>query len=187
MRKVAVVLVLAVAVWLGMRYVAHRGEVKATVVFRSAGALQQGDPVVESGQTVGRVTRVTPLDGQSAVVVRLSPPHRRAIVTDSLFGVDGRRLVVTNTFAIGKPIEDGAVLQAREDPVNRWLAKFGEAVQPLVAKMKRATDQKLDAVDADALRARIDTMEKELMRSNRAAEARELRRKLNRWLDEVRR
>jgi ABC-type transporter Mla subunit MlaD len=187
MRKVAVLVVLAVAVWLGMRYVAHRGEVKATVVFRSAGALQPGDPVMESGRVVGRVTRVTPLDGQSAVAVRLGRPHRRAVVTDSLFGIDGRSLVVTNTFAIGKPIEDGAVLQAREDRVNRWLAKFGQAVQPLVAKMKRATDQKLDAVDADALRARIDAMEDELMRSHRAAEARELRRKFDRWLDEVRR
>src|SRR5438034_7734076 len=53
-----------------------------TTLFRS-GALRKGDPVVENGQTIGRVTKVTKLDDQDAVIVRIDRAHRRAIVSDS--------------------------------------------------------------------------------------------------------
>ena len=208
-RKLLALIALAVVVWLGARYVAHRGEVKATIVFHEAGSLRKGDPVVENGETIGRVTKVTQLDGQDAVVVRLDRAHRRAIVSDSLFSVDGHRVVVNNTFAVGKPVEDGAVLRAKDDRFSRWLAKHAGSVQPLVEKVKRAADEKLDAVDAelasaaakapewkregkdvfdknlDALKKKIDKTEEDLKRSDKMDEARKLREKFEKWLKEV--
>src|SRR4051794_27639304 len=113
-RKLLALITLAAMVWLGMRYLAHKGEIKLTLVFQKTGALHQGDPVVENGETIGRVVRITPFVDQQAVVVTLDRAHRRAVVSDSLFSVDGRRLVVNNTFAVGKPVEDGALIQVKE-------------------------------------------------------------------------
>src|SRR5207244_4831173 len=211
LRKLLALIVLAAAVWLGARYFAHRGEIKATVVFHEAGALRKGDPVVENDQTIGRITKISELDGQDAVVIRLDRTHRRDIVTDSLFSVENRRIVVNNTFAIGKPIDDGAVLRAKDDRFSRWLAKHANAVKPFVEKVKRAADEKLDSIDAelasamtkapqwkregkdvfdknlDALEKKIEQTEKDLERSNQAAEARKLRERFEKWLAEVRR
>lgn len=210
-RKLLALIALAAVVWLGARYFAHRGEVKATIVFHEAGALRKGDPIVENGQTIGRVTNVTPLDGQQAVAIRLDRRHRRAIVTDSMFAVDGRRIVVTNTFAIGKPIEDGAVLRVKDDRFSRWLAKNAAAVQPFVDKLKRAADQKLDSIDkelasasakmpqwkqegkaafdkhVEELKKKVEKAEKDLEKTDHKAEARKLRERFDRWLAEVRR
>ena len=135
LRKLLALIVLAATVWLGARYFAHRGEIKATVVFREAGTLRKGDPVIENDQTIGRVTKISELDGQDAVVIRLDRAHRRDIVTDSLFSVENRRIVVNNTFAIGKPIDDGAVLRAKDDRFSRWLAKHANAVKPFVENL----------------------------------------------------
>src|SRR5207244_3033546 len=134
--------------------------------------------------------------------------HRRDVVSDSLFTIDAHRLVVTNTFAVGKPIDDGAVLRARDDRVSRWLAMHADAVQPLLEKVKKATDRKLDAFDAelasaaaqvpqwkregknafeehvDALQKRMEKAEEELKKSDKAAEAKKLRQKFERWLDD---
>jgi hypothetical protein len=204
----------AAAVWLGARYVAHRGEVRATIVFRSAEGLEAGDDVIEGQDVVGKVTRVAHLDGEDAVSIRLDRDHRRSVVGDSLFAVDRHQLVVTNTLAVGAPVEDGAVLKAREDRVSRWLAKHGSSVQPFVDRIKRAADSRLDQLDGDHieaamarwksevpdwkaegrqaldkhladLRKRVDKSADELKRSNRAAEARELTEKFERWLHEV--
>ncbi len=127
---------LAVGVWYLGQWFAHRGEVKATIVFRDPGSLRPGDPVVEKSVVVGRVTRIDPVDDLKAVTVRLASEHPTAIVTDSLFTVDGHKLVITNTFAVGRPIESGAVLHAREDRLSKWMAKGGAAVQPYVDQAK---------------------------------------------------
>lgn len=208
-------ILLAAGVWLGARYFVHRGEVRATIVFHSGAGLRKGDPVVEGQTVVGKVTKVTDLDGEDAVSIRLDRAHRRAIVGDSLFAVDGHQLVVTNTLAVGAPIDDGTVLRAKEDALSRWLAKHGSTVQPFIQKLKRTADEKLDAVDADHvgaslerwksevpdwkreggdaverhlayIRLRVEKIEHELEQSNRAAEARELKEKFERWVDEVR-
>src|SRR5438552_169309 len=119
-RKLLALIALAAVIWLAARYFAHRGEIKATLVFSHAGALRKGDAVVENDETIGHVTKITQLDGQDAVVIRLDRDHRRAIVGDSLVSVDGRRVIVNNTFAVGKPIDDGAVLRAKDDRLSRW-------------------------------------------------------------------
>jgi ABC-type transporter Mla subunit MlaD len=216
MKKLLVLLVILAAVWIGARYFAHRGEVHATIVFHSAGALHKGDPVTENGVEAGEVTKVAHLDGQDAVSVRLTRDHRRAIVSDSLFAIDGHTLVVSNTFAVGTPVDDGAVLRARDGKFAQWLARHGDKVAPVVEKMKRATDEKLDRLDADHLDAqlaewkskvpdwksegtqafdakldvvkkRVAKIEDDLQHSNRAADARAVKEKFDKWIDEVRR
>lgn len=127
---------LAAGVWYAGQWFAHRGDVKATIVFQDAGALRPGDPVIEKQVAVGRVTRIDPVDDRKAVTVRLAREHRTAIVTDSLFSIEGRSLLVTNTFAVGRPVENGAILYAREDRMSKWLAKGGRAVEPYVDKAR---------------------------------------------------
>jgi len=213
LRKLLALIALAAVVWLGARYFAHRGEVRATIVFHDAGELQKGDPVVDGDETIGRVTKVSRLDGKDAVDIRLDRTHRRSVVTDSLFTAGGRRLVVTNTFAVGKPIEDGAVLRAKDDRLSKWLARHADSVKPLVEKVKRAADEKFDAIDRavdkelasataklpdwkrdgkeavdkhlDELKKKIAKTEAELKRSDKTAEAKKLRDKFERWLAEV--
>lgn len=208
-------LLLAAGVWMGARYFVHRGEVRATVVFKSADGLREGDPVVEGETVVGKVTRVSRLDGEDAVSLRLDRQHRRAIVGDSLFAIEHHQLTVTNTLAVGAPIDDGAVLHAKQDAISRWIAKHGSKVQPFVDKLKRAADEKLDHADAGSLEAaldrwkadvpswkregidsverhladirkRVEKVEHDLEHSNRADDAKELKQKFQRWVDEVR-
>jgi hypothetical protein len=215
-RKLLALIVLAALVWLGARYFAHRGEVKATIVFHQPGELRKGDPIVENGETIGRITAITPLGDESAVSVRIDRRHRRDVVTDSSFTADGRRIVVNNTFAIGKPIDDGALLRAKDDDrFSRWLAKNAAAVQPFVEKLKRAADQQFDSLNdslekdlasasakmpewkregkeafdkhVEELKKKIEKAEKDLEKTDHKAEARKLREKFDKWLAEVRR
>jgi len=216
MRKLFLLLVIVALVWIGARALVHRGEVKATVVFDRAGALRKGDPVVADGAPIGVVTKVSHLDGTDAVSIRIDRQHRRDVVSDSLFAIDGHRIIVTNTFAVGSPIADGAVLRAHSDRISTWLAKHGSAVQPFIAKMKRAADDEIEKLDekhldselaslkskvpdwkaegADALdhrlgeiKSRVGKIEDSLRRSNRAEEARKVKEKFDKWLDEVQR
>ena len=137
-------LILAAVVWFGARAFVHRGEVKATIVFDDVHGLRRDDPVVEHNEVVGRVTSVDPLGERSAVSIRLDRTHSRAILTDSLFAIDHNQLIVTNTFAIGRPIDSGALIEAKEDRLSSWLAKHGGAVEPFVNNMRKRADQLID-------------------------------------------
>jgi hypothetical protein len=187
MKKVIVVVFAIAALWIGGRYVRGRGPVHATVVMRDAGALRAGDPVVENGAVAGAVTKISPLDGEVAVSIRIDGGHRRAVVGDSLFTVDGHRLVVDNTVAIGTPIDDGALLRARDGGFAQWLARHGDPLAPMLAKAKSATDAKLDDADRKVAEAKasVAKMEDELRKSNRVEEAKALRRKLDTWIAEI--
>ncbi|MEA2161931.1 MAG: hypothetical protein QOK37_58 [Thermoanaerobaculia bacterium] len=216
MRKLLVLLVIVAVVWFAARALVHRGEVKATIVFDHAGALRNGDPVMADGSKIGVVKKVTRLDGSDAVSIVIDREHRRDVVSDSHFAADEHKIIVTNTFAVGSPIADGDVLRARTDGVSAWLAKHGSAVQPFIAKMKHAADQEIDKLDqkhfdaelaslkskvpqwkaegADALgrhieeiRKRTGKLEDDLRRSNRADEAKKIKEKFDKWLDEVQR
>src|SRR3954449_7990297 len=138
MRKLFLLLLIGAAVWFGARALVHRGEVKATVVFHHARDLKKGDPVMADGAPIGVVTKVTRLDGDDAVSIRIDREHRRDVVSDSLFAIDHHRLVVTNSFAVGSPIADGAVLRAHNDGVSSWLPQHPSPVPPFVAQDKRA-------------------------------------------------
>jgi len=217
MRKLGAFLVLvllAIAVWIGARYIRHRGEVNVTIIFREA-ALAAGDPVVENNVVVGRVIEVSKVNDQDAVTVRLARDHRRAIVSDSLFEVSHHRLIVMNSVAVGAPVADGDIIYAKEDRLSRWLAKHGTSVQPLIDKLKKATDDKLDSLTADnfdeklaewkaefpqwkkdgsatvdrrvaELEARVGAMTRQLERANRAEEARRLKERFQTWLNDIR-
>ncbi len=215
-RKLFLLLVIGAVVWFAARALVHRGEVRATVVFDRAGSLRKGDPVVADGKPVGSVTKVTHLDGSDAVSIRIDRDHRRDIVGDSLFAVDGRRVVVTNTFAVGSPIADGAVLRAHANGVSAWLAKHGSAVQPFIAKMKHAADDEIEKLDEKqidrelaelkakvpgwkaegagalderlgAIHTRAAKLENDLKSSHRVDDARKIKEKFDKWLEEVQR
>jgi hypothetical protein len=188
-KKLLVIVLVLVAIWIGGRFILHRGEVRATVVVHDAATLRAGDPLVESGATVGRVTKIAHLDGDDAISIRIDRNHRRAVVSDSLFAVDGRRLVVSNTFALGTPVDDGAVLRARDGGIAQWLARHGDTIAPVMAKAKRATDAKLDDADKRIaeVKTRVGKMEDDLVRSNHLAEAKALREKFNKWVAELKR
>lgn len=189
MKKLLVIVLVLIAIWIGGRYVLHRGEVHATVVMHDAGSLRAGDAVVENGVVVGRVTKVAHLDGDDAISIRVDRDHRRAVVSDSLFAADGHRLVVDNTFALGTPVGDGAVLRARDGAIAQWLARHGETIAPLLAKAKSATDAKLDEADKRIaeVKTKVGKMEDDLVRSNHLAEAKALRDKFDKWVAEIKR
>jgi ABC-type transporter Mla subunit MlaD len=215
-RKLLLLLVIGAAVWFGARALVQRGEVKATIVFDRADGLRKGDAVLADGKPIGAVTKITRLDDTDAVSIRVDREHRRDIVSDSMFAIDRHRIIVTNTFAVGSPIASGAVLRASNDKVSSWLAKHAASVQPLIAKVKRAADAEIDKIDekhidnelaelkakvphwkaegSDALdhhlgdvKSRIAKIEDDLRRSNRADDARKLKEKFDKWLDEVQR
>jgi hypothetical protein len=209
MRKVASVIflfLLAAGVWFGARWFVHRGEVKATIIFDRAGSLRRGDPVLEDGLEVGRVIRVDKVDDRTAVTVRLDRDHRRAIVSDSLFTVEDGSLNVANTFAVGAPVENGAIIHAREDRISRWLAKHGGAVKPYLDKARAKADEIIDRDFAEwnakapdwkregseafkrhleEARQRVAKTEADLRASNRADEARKLKERFEKWIDDV--
>jgi len=211
-RKLLALIALAALVWLGARYFAHRGEIKLTLIVHHADSIAKGDPVIEGGTLIGEVIKTSHLDeGADAVVIRIKRDHRRDVVSDSLFTVKNGRIEVNNTFAVGKPLEDGAVVHVREDRLASWLVRHGAAVKPLMEKIKRAADAKLDALDAELasaatkvpdwkreghdvfdrkiadLEKKIEKTEDDLKRSDQAAEAKKLREKFDRWVAEVQR
>ena len=167
MRKLGAILflaVLAVAVWAGARWMVTRGTVKATLIFQSAGGLKSGDPVVQNQLVVGKVTNISKLDDQDAVTVRLDRDHRKSIVSDSLFTIDDHKLIVMNAFAVGAPVEDGAVIQVKDDATHRWMAKNGQKLEPLVDKLKTEADKGVESVrtsssdEAQKLKEKVDAL-----------------------------
>src|ERR1041385_1104258 len=211
-RKLLALIALAALVWLGARYLAHRGEIKLTLVAPHADSVRKGDPVLEDGQTIGHVIKTSHIDdGANAIVVRLDRQHRRDVVTDSFFSVENHRIAVSNTFAVGKPVEDGAVIHVKEDRFAGWLARHSGAAKKLIAKAKRAADEKLDSIDAelasamskvpdwkregkdvfqknvDAMQKKMEKAEADLKRADKTAEAKKLREKFENWLAEVQR
>jgi hypothetical protein len=172
MRKLGAILflaLLAVAVWAGARWMVTRGTVKATIIFQSAAGLSSGDPVIANKMPIGKVTRIDKIDDRDAVTVRIDRDHRRALVADSLFSIDHHALTVVNAFAVGAPVENGAVIEAKEDRLSRWLAKNGDKVEPLVDKLKAKADQGVEAV-----------------RTSSGGEAQKLKEKVDSWVDKVR-
>jgi hypothetical protein len=184
MKKLLVIVLSIAAAWIGGRFVIHHGDVRATIVMRDAGALRAGDPVVENSTVAGKVTKISALDGEVAVSIRVDRDHRRSVVSDSLFSVDGHRLLVNNTVALGTPIDDGALLRARDGGFAQWLARHGDPLAPLLAKAKSATDAKVDDADRKIAEARasVAKMEEELKKSNRLDEAKALRERFDRWV-----
>lgn len=150
-----VLALLAGAAWYGARWKAERGDLHATVIFHSSGSLKKGSAVVEGQTAIGRVTKVSHLEGQDAVSIRVDGPSRARILSDSLFSVEGdgrsARLVVINGVAVGAPVKDGSVLYAREDRVARWLAKRSDALAPIMKQIGQHASDFAKAHEIDRL------------------------------------
>jgi hypothetical protein len=133
---IALLVALAAGVWFAARWQAGRDDLDVTIIFRSAEPLQEGNDVVEESLVIGRVTAVGRLDRQDAVSVTVDGEHRKRILSDTAFSIEGEapdaRLVVTNRFSSGPPVADGAVLHAREERLGRWLEDRGREVAPAV-------------------------------------------------------
>jgi len=209
MRKLAAVfllLVLAIAVWVGAQWFVHRDDISVTIVFTKAPSLRPGDPVTESGRAIGKVISISPLADRTAVTVRLNRRDRRAIVSDSLFDVKGHALAVDNTIAIGTPVADGAILEARDDRFTRWLSSHAAAAKPYLAAIRARIDAlsdqdftewtknvpawKKEGHDAfqrhvDDVQKKVAAAEEELKKSNRLAEAKKLKERFEEWLKEI--
>ena len=211
MRTLAAVLlliVLAFGVWAGAQWIVHRNDINATIVFTKVPKLRPGDPVKEDGRTVGKVIRVSELGDRHAVTVRINRRDRRAIVTDSLFDIKDHALVVDNNIAVGRPIDDGAILEAHDDRLARWLSHQAEAAKPyldaLRAKIDSLSDRDFtewtksvpdwkkegrDAFERHVAEAqkKVAAAQEELRKSNRAAEAQKLKERFEKWLNDIRR
>ena len=203
---VLLLLVLAFAVWVGAQWIVHRNDINATIVFTKAPKLRPGDPVKEDGRTVGKVVSVAELGDKHAVTVRINRRDRTAIVTDSLFDVKDHALVVDNNVAVGRPIDDGAILEAHDDRFARWLSRHAEAAKPYIDALRAKIDSMSDrdftewtknvpewkkegkeAFDrhVDDVQKKVAAAEEELRKSNRAAEARKLKERFEKWLNEI--
>lgn len=157
-------LFLAVAAWLAGRWLVHRGELRATIVLPTAGPLRERDPVISGGVEIGTVSAIAHLDGNDAVSVRIGRRHRRDLVTDSLFEVEGAaphaRLIVNNTIAVGAPIADGEILRPRNDRLTRWLARHGSAVAPLLSGLRQKADEAIDRYRDGSFDRQLDDWKK---------------------------
>ena len=158
-------LFLAAGVWLAARWFVHRGELHATIVLPAAGQLRDRDPVVSGGVEIGTVLRIAHLDGNDAVSVRIGREHRRELVSDSLFEIEGEaphaRLVVNNAIAVGAPVADGEILRPRHDRVTRWLARHGSSMAPLLNGLRHKADDAIDRYRDGSFDRQIDDWKKQ--------------------------
>ncbi|HVT03942.1 MAG TPA: hypothetical protein VHL58_11285 [Thermoanaerobaculia bacterium] len=205
-------LLLAVGVWYSARWVEHREDLHATVVFDHPTKLHKSSPCRAGQLVIGRVRRVTALDGQTAVSIRIDRQYRNQLLSDSLFDEAGSgasaALEVNNSIAVGPPVRDGAVIHATDSRVTRWIATHGlqlgrsasnmvsrareedwsrdfEIWSKQVPEWKRQGSQVYGAKMA-AARARVDAVELQLRNGRRDIEADRLRAQFNEWLEKVR-
>ncbi|MGA7616010.1 MAG: MlaD family protein [Thermoanaerobaculia bacterium] len=200
MRRILALLLLAgiaVGVWYGARWIRHRDDLRATLVFDHAGDLRRGDPVEVRGVRIGTVTGIARLENQDAVSIRVDHQHRNQILSDSLFTIEGSRpgpsrLEVHNILSVGKPVESGAVIRVRSDRLTRWLAKNGEKVAPVFAELGQKAKQLVDQYESGELKKQMDEWRREYpewKREGRAAAEKhldEIRRKIDQVEAELR-
>jgi hypothetical protein len=201
--------VLTAGVWLGARWVVHRGEIKVTLVLDDhASGLRPGARVLNDGKPIGVVARVDRIDDREAVTIRLDADHRRDLVSDSMVTVEGGSVVVSNTFAVGRPVDDGAILSPRQDRITTWLTRHGGAVKPYLDAARMRADA---AIDGDfegwtqsvpswrregqqafqrhlrEVNGQVTRAEARLRSLNRSGEARKLKERFDQWLANVKR
>lgn len=202
----------AAAIWFGVRWLAGRDDLEATIVFDSADPLQAGSPVVSKSLVIGEVTKVTPMQGRDAVSVRIDAKQREEFLVDSRFSVEGEGegaiLRVSSMLAFGRPVEEGEVLYARPSRIARWLeatgGPFASRIREQAARWRGSEDAKRkfeewkrelpawekagDEVVAENLEEigrRVDELEAKLRRSGKEFDAQKLRRDFEAWVREV--
>jgi hypothetical protein len=158
--------VLAVGVWWSARWIRHRNDLHATLVFDQPTTLERGNEIVSGQLVIGRVTKVAELDGQQAVSIRVEREQRNELLTDSIFDVEGTapnaRLRVTNSIAVGPPVADGSIMRPKDSKVTRWLAAHSAAVAPAFARLKDKADQMVSTYDYDKIKDEVASWEEKL-------------------------
>lgn len=217
MRKLSALLLLTAMVllaWYGARWWRHRDDLRLTLVVADAGAVRRGAHVVHDGLVIGEVRKVTELDDDHALSIRVGSEHRGHMLRDSMITIDDGTVVVDNTLAVGRRAENGDVLRVQDDSVRRWIAKQSEKLAPFVSRVREiARSGKLESLaGAEAvieewkqdlpkwkregkealerrvaeLEAAVRKAEEQLRKRGREVEARELRKKYDRFLAELR-
>jgi hypothetical protein len=202
----------AAAIGFGVRWMAGRDDLEATIIFESADPLAAGAPVVSKSLVIGEVTKVTPMQGRDAVSVRIDAKHRDEFLVDSRFTVEGEGtgavLRVGSLLAFGRPVEEGDVLYARPSRIARW---FESAGAPIVNRVrdeaarwtgredvKRRLDawkrelpawekagDEVVATNIEVIGRRVDELERKLRESGKEFDAEKLRRDFDAWVAEV--
>ena len=214
----AFLILLVAGIWAAARWLRHRNDLRATVIFEVPTFLREGNHITRDGVVIGRVTGVAKLEQQEAVSIRIDSAYRKQVQTDSSWELLGARpnvrMEVKGMLAIGKPLPDGAVVYVREDKLRNWLEKQKASVAPLLERISRGTDdlkRKYEAGEFDRelekwkkklpewekegsaalsknveeVRKKAARLEAELRQQNRSADADSLRRRFERWLEEV--
>lgn len=211
-------ILLAAGVWTAARWLRHRDDLRATVIFDQPTSLREGNHITRDGVVIGRVTAVATLEHQEAVSIRVDSSYRKQLQTDSSYELIGDspnvRVEVKSMLAIGKPLADGAVVYARQDKLKNWLEKQTASIGPLLDRLSRGADdlkRKYEAGEferelekwkkklpewekeggaalsknVEEIRKKVARAEAELRQQNRTADADSLRRRFDRWLEEV--
>ena len=142
-RKLLLLLILAaiiVVFWNGASWFRHSSDLRATVVLDAPSHLRRGDAVVQGDETIGDVATVSPLGAQQAVSIRIEHKRRNALRSDSLIRL-GRRderpvLIIDSNFAVGRPVEDGAVVHGRDSSVAQVLERTGRRLVPVAKNLE---------------------------------------------------
>lgn len=207
---------IVVGLWYGARWFRQSRALEATLIFDTPQVVQAGVPVTLDGERIGRVVRVSRLEKRQALVVSVERERRNFVRTDSSFEVEraeGKpQLVVSSRFAIGRPVEDGAVIHVRRNKLAGMMEKGAARVIPVAREWTDRTIEALKSYDSEKLESqfddwsakvpewkeagkesfdrnieaiskKVDQAEAELRKSKRKADAERLRARFNRWLE----
>jgi hypothetical protein len=206
----------AVGLWYGARWFRQSRSLEATLVFDAPQKIKAGAVVTYDDQRIGEVLRVTKLERKQAVVVSVDKDMRNHVRTDSLFSADNvegrQRLVVSSRFAIGRPVEDGAVIHVRDRKYARLFDKGAKAVVPMAKELGDRTMEALKSYDRQKLEEqfsewsarvpewkksggevldknmavieeKVEAAEAELRKNHRDVDADRLRQRFEAWLE----
>lgn len=123
--------------WTAARWYTHSSDLRAMVVFDEPTGLQRGAAVLQGDEPIGRVVKLGRIGDQQAVTIEVSREHRNALRSDSFFRVnDSHQLIVDSNFAVGRPLEDRAVVHADDSKVAQMIERGGKALLPAARKAK---------------------------------------------------
>ena len=167
-RLLAIVLLvsLAVLVWYAARWVQHKDDLTATVIFDGPQTFVPGDQILLDQLVIGEVTKVVSLDEKTAVSIRVDREFRNDVLGDSLFVPYGasfpRYISIVNSIAVGRPVPDGAVIIAREDRLTRFLADGADRIAPTLKKLGAKAAQAWEDWDSQKFEQQLDEWETQM-------------------------
>jgi hypothetical protein len=209
MRKIIILALLGgIAFFLWNRAgAALAGPLEATLLLPAVEGLSETATIEAEAAPIGRVRAIAPHNDEFAVSVIVESEHRQRIRTDSLYRVEGDRLVVDSRLAVGKPLVDDAVIrppldglltrtvQRGRELAGRAGANGGELTRDYeegrLEERLSEWRKSLSAVAAqgdeafrrqqEAIRQKMTALEAQLRADGRVAEAERLRQRFDQW------